>query len=198
MGLRNVRTVVVAIVSALILLAGGVVWLSSTRETPLTEHLPAELRPRTFPAVDTAGLSAERVKIIDNLRTEFAGNRPGTDFSEGVTEPWCADFVSTVLRDSGVPLRNPNSGSWRIPGVETLTEYFREQGGFRPADHVPTAGDVVLYSPEHALRQHTNFVVAVSGDTVTTVGGNQPGGISALTYQRSDTRGIVGYGVPVR
>lgn len=48
------------------------------------------------------------------------------------------------------------------------------------------------------MRQHTNFVVAVSGDEVTTVGGNQEGGISAWRYRLPETFGIVGYGIPVR
>lgn len=200
MGVRKVWITVAAVIAALVVLASGVVWLSSTHETPLTRHLPVELQPRNFPATDIAGLSPERVRIIDNLRSEYAANRPGTYYSEGVVEPWCADFVSTVLRDSGLPLRNPNSGTWRIPGVYTLTEYFQKAGQLKPASgYRPQPGDVVLYAPEHPqLRQHTNIVVTVAGEKITTVGGNQAGGISALTYSMTDTFGIVGYGVPVR
>ncbi len=199
-GMRKAALAVVAAVAALIVLAGGAVWLSSNHRTPLTRHLPAQLQPRAFPSVDTAGLSPSRVRIIENLRREFAANRPGTYYSEGVREPWCADFVSTVLRDSGMPLRNPNSATWRIPGVYTLTEYFQKSGKLESATaYRPQPGDVVLYAPEHPqLKQHTNIVVAVSGDTVTTIGGNQEGGISALTYRVADTFGIVGYGVPAR
>ena len=151
---------------------------------------------RTFPDVNTTGLGPARQRIIANLRTEFAANHPGTTFSGGVEEPWCADFVSTVLHESGASLRNPNSGSWRIPGVATLTEYFRAVAALRPATYRPRPGDVVLYAPPHALGQHTNFVVGVDGDTVTTVGGNQRDGISVLHFRRADTVGLVGYGVP--
>lgn len=198
--MRRIGLSVAAALAVLVVLAGGVVWWSTAHETPLSRHLPAELKPRTFPTVSTAGLDPSRIRIIENLRREFDANRPGTYYSEGVEEPWCADFVSTVLRDSGLPLRNPNSGTWRIPGVYTLTEYFQKAGKLEPATpYRPQPGDVVLYAPEHPqLRQHTNIVVSVDGDTVTTVGGNQAGGISALTYRVADTFGIVGYGVPVR
>lgn len=198
MGMRRISLGAAAVAAVLAVLAGGIFWLSVTRETPLTRHMPAELRPRTFPAVQTEGLDPARVRIIENLRREFAANRPGTYYSEGVVEAWCADFVSTLLRDSGLAVRNPNSGTWRIPGVYTLTEYFQREGRFRPADHTPAPGDVVLYAPEHAFRQHTNFVVRMDGGTVVTVGGNQPGGITALTFEHADRAGIVGYGIPVR
>ncbi|NMD57523.1 MULTISPECIES: CHAP domain-containing protein [Tsukamurella] len=197
MVLRKTGLVVSAVLAALIVLAGGAVWLSTAYQTPLSRHLPAELKPRVFPAVETTGLDPARVRILENVRREFDANRPGTHYSEGVDEPWCADFVSTVLRDSGLPLRNPNSGTWRIPGVYTLTEYFQSQGRFRGPEHVPTAGDVALYAPGHPLGQHTNFVVAVADGTVSTVGGNQPGGVSAYTFRHSDSSGVVGYGVPV-
>lgn len=199
MGLRRIGFAAAGLLAALVVLAGGVVWWSTAHETPLSKHLPGELKPRVFPAVSTTGLDPSRVRIIENLRQEFADNRPGTAFSEGVEEPWCADFVSTVLRDSGLPLRNPNSGTWRIPGVYTLTEYFQKAGKLESATaYRPVPGDVVLYAPEHPkMRQHTNFVVAVSGDEVTTVGGNQEGGISAWTYRLGETFGLVGYGVPV-
>jgi hypothetical protein len=152
---------------------------------------------RTFPTVDVTGLSPVRQRIIATLRTEFAANRPGRAFSGGVSEPWCADFVSAVLHEAGVPLRNPNSGSWRIPGVATLTDYFRSAGRLRPSSYSPRPGDVVLYEPPNALGQHTDFVVAVNGDTVTTVGGNQHDGISALSFSRTETAGLAGYGVQV-
>ncbi len=200
MGWRRAGLAATAVIAALVMLAGGVVWLSSVYRTPLSRHLPAELRPRVYPAVDMTGLAPARVRILENVRREFDANRPGTYFSEGVEEPWCADFVSTVLRDSGLPLHNPNSGTWRIPGVYTLTEYFQRAGKLEPAaTYRPQPGDVVLYTPEHpVMHQHTNFVVAVSGDSVTTVGGNQEDGISAWTYRVTDTVGLAGYGVPAR
>lgn len=199
MQLRRVGPGIAGALAALVLIAGGVVWWSTAHETPLSKHLPADLKPRVFPTVSTVGLDPSRIRIIENLRRAFDENRPGTYYSEGVEEPWCADFVSTVLRDSGLPLRNPNSGTWRIPGVYTLTEYFQKAGRLKPAAaYRPQPGDVVLYTPEHpAMRQHTNFVVAVSGDEVTTIGGNQEGGISAWTYRLPETFGLAGYGIPV-
>jgi hypothetical protein len=43
--------------------------------------------------------------------------QPPEVFSEGTAEPWCADFVSWVMYQAGFSLDNPDSGSWRIPGV---------------------------------------------------------------------------------
>lgn len=123
---------------------------------------------------------------------EFEANAEGTKYSEGVKEPWCADFVSWVLREAGAPLSNPHSGSWRIPGVYTLTDYFEAAGRFRDPGYRPEPGDVVLYSPDWRLGQHTNFVVAVDGDEMTTIGGNE-GGISRGEVSLDDS-GIVGFG----
>lgn len=198
MGSRRIGVGAAALATVLVLLAGGVLWLSAARETPLSRYLPAELKPRVFPTVQTDGLSPERIAIVESLRREFAANRPGTYYAGGVVEPWCADFASAVLRDSGLAVRNPNSGSWRIPGVYTLTEYFQRDGRFRPPEYLPAVGDLVLYAPEHRFGQHTNFVVGVADGIVTTVGGNQPGGISTLTFEHADHAGIVGYGIPVR
>lgn len=72
-----------------------------------------------FPDTDLSGLTARQQKIIALLKQEYASQEPGTKYSEGASEPWCADFVSWIMREAGSPLENPNSGSWRIPGVFT-------------------------------------------------------------------------------
>jgi hypothetical protein len=56
-------------------------------------------------------------------------------FSEGTAEPWCADFVSWVMHQAGFSLDNPNSGSWRIPDVYTMQEYYGSVSRLTP----PTA-----------------------------------------------------------
>lgn len=70
-------------------------------------------------------------------------------------EPWCADFVSWVYKEAGHPLKNPNSGSWRIPGTYTLREYYEAQGAFRPADsgYEPQLGDVAIYEDSPGFRR---------------------------------------------
>ncbi|MFT4126363.1 MAG: CHAP domain-containing protein [Gordonia sp. (in: high G+C Gram-positive bacteria)] len=149
-----------------------------------------------FPATDAAALDPVRARILDVARDEYDANAPGTAYSAGVTEPWCADFATTVLHKAGVPLVNPNSGSWRIPGVATLGEALRAAGRWRPASYRPTPGDLVLYDVPSPLGQHTNIVVAVADGRLTTVGGNEDGGITLRTVGVGTDPGITGYGVP--
>ncbi|MFT3901190.1 MAG: CHAP domain-containing protein [Gordonia sp. (in: high G+C Gram-positive bacteria)] len=153
------------------------------------------LRP-PFPTVDTTALTPTRRRIIEVLRAEYDDPQPGEYYAEGITEPWCADFVSTTMRRAGVPLTNPNSGTWRIPGVATLTDYYRSTGRFRGPQYLPKPGDVALYQSDSKWGQHTNIVVVVDGGRVTTVGGNEPGGIGVQGFDHATERGVVGYGRP--
>ncbi|UZF54259.1 CHAP domain-containing protein [Gordonia polyisoprenivorans] len=150
-----------------------------------------------FPVVDTTTMTASGARIIESVRAEYARNASGTTYSGGVDEPWCADFVSTVMHESGVPLDNPNSGSWRIPGVATLTDYLHSSGRWRGPGHRPQPGDIVIYDKPSPWGQHTNIVVAVNGDEVTTVGGNQPpDGVTLHTADLAADPGPQGFGVP--
>ncbi|WP_306360803.1 CHAP domain-containing protein [Nocardia sp. CC227C] len=193
-GGRRVRGVrwlaaVVALAAVTVLAVVGVGWWQR-------EHLPAAAgeRLRDFPAVEQAGLDDTQKRIVEVLRGEFARQPAGTKYAEGVEEPWCADFVSWVLREAGQPLANPNSGSWRIPGVYTLTEYYQRQGRFESPGYRPRVGDVVLYSETSPFTQHTNFVIAADGDMITTVGGNEFGRITIHRYRPAELSGLVGYG----
>ncbi|GAB10208.1 hypothetical protein GOARA_053_00340 [Gordonia araii NBRC 100433] len=148
-----------------------------------------------FPLVDDAALTPVQRRVIAVLRQQYDHPRPGEHYAEGVTEPWCADFVSWTMREAGVVLSNPNSGSWRIPGVATLTDYYRSVGRFAGPAYRPRIGDTVLYAPTSRFGQHTNIVVGIDGDEVTTVGGNEPPtSISVNRFDRGEITGLVGYG----
>jgi hypothetical protein len=154
---------------------------------------------RVFPATQP-GLTPIRQRIVAVLRAQYE-NPPESPavYTEGIREPWCADFVSWTQRRAGSPVRNPTNGSWRIPGVATLADYYRSVGRFHGPDYRPKPGDVVIYEPPNRFKQHTNTVIAVDGDRVTTLGGNEPpNGISVNSYRLSKVRGIVGYGSPRR
>ncbi|GAB4588666.1 hypothetical protein Ntsu_64980 [Nocardia sp. IFM 10818] len=120
----------------------------------------------------------------------------GTKYSEGVDEPWCADFVSWVMREAGRPLANPHSGAWRIPGVYTLEEYYRGEGRFEAWDsgYRPKVGDVVMYTDASPFNQHTNIVIGSDAGTIITVGGNEFGKITIHEYRPDTVSGLVGYG----
>nr|WP_051152681.1 CHAP domain-containing protein [Nocardia niigatensis] len=195
-------TVALVVISALS--AGGVLgvrwWQHQHRhEEP---YGPRELDGRLlhdFPEIDSAGLTPEQTRVVEVLRQQFDEQSGRDKYSEGIDEPWCADFVSWVMRASGQPLSNPNSGSWRIPGVYTLEEYYRGQHRFEQANngYLPRAGDVVMYSDSSVFHQHTNIVISADSDTITTVGGNEAGesgGVAIHEFRPSGTSGLVGFG----
>ncbi|MEU5843191.1 CHAP domain-containing protein [Rhodococcus sp. NPDC047139] len=163
--------------------------------------LPSRLFPwdsAPFPEIDTAALSPTQVRIVELLEKQHQEQHPGTHYSEGVREPWCADFVSWIMREAGVPLSNPHSGHWRIPGVYTLQEYYEQTERYEPAGsgYRPAVGDVVLYHNRMGLgqREHTNIVVSVDGDSAITVGGNEMGRIRVHELDLSGDDAVVGFG----
>lgn len=151
---------------------------------------------KDFPAVDTSQLSEVQKKIARLAKQEFLAQSPGTKFSEGAGEAWCADFVSWVMKEAGQPLKNPVSGSWRIPGTYTLLDYYKQQGMFREvgSGYTPKLGDVAIYRSSPIFGDHTNFVLSDDDGVITTVGGNENGRIRV--YKNSDKQydGLLGYG----
>ncbi|MFW0792829.1 CHAP domain-containing protein [Gordonia sp. CPCC 205515] len=195
--MRTRRLGVAGVVVAVVVVAALALWWPHGESGSVIERATgtgAAARPE-FPGIDPA-LVPVRARILAVARDEYLRNPPGTAFSEGEEQPWCADFVSSTMRAAGVPLSNPNSGSWRIPGVATLTDYYQSTGRLRSAERSPQPGDVVLYDVPSPLGQHTNLVVARRGDEVITVGGNERQGVTLRTYRVGGEAGIQGYGVP--
>lgn len=180
-------------VFAVVAVAALLWWQPWTRSAKAIEGTPLT----SFPTVEAAGLNATQLRIIDQLRDQFQETHPGTFYAEGSQEPWCADFVSWIMRAAGHPLTNPNSGSWRIPGVSTLQDYYQSASRFRTAKsgYRPQPGDVALYSDASPFHQHTNIVVGYDDGTVTTVGGNEHGAVRAHRFVLADDPGILGFGL---
>lgn len=172
-------------------IAGGLWWQDrADRAAAVGERLTE------FPDVDRSVLDAAQAGIVAVAEREFADPGAGTKYAEGVEEAWCADFVSWVLREAGVPLANPNSGSWRIPGVYTLQEYYESVGRFVPigSDYRPRTGDVLLYGESSPFGQHVNIVLQAEGGRVTTIGGNEYDEIRLSRFALEDVPGVVGFG----
>ncbi|MFF2556053.1 CHAP domain-containing protein [Nocardia sp. NPDC058058] len=184
-----------AVVAAVLVLlavggAAGVRWWQDHS----SDYAIAGDRLRSFPAVDRTGLDETQLRILDVTKREFARQPGGETYAEGVREAWCADFVSWVMRESGRPLDNPNSGSWRIPGVSTLEAYYRQQQRFEEPGYRAHIGDVVMYAAGSVFNQHTNIVIDADADSITTVGGNEFGRISIHRIRPAEVSGVVGYG----
>lgn len=149
-----------------------------------------------FPTYDEGQLSATRADVIKIIEQEYRNPRNILEYSDGIDEPWCADFVSWVYNSAGHKFKNPNSGGWRIPGVSTLKEYFEAENRWHDKDSgsIPEPGDVIIYNGG-IFGQHTNIVVSVYYDEITTVGGNENGKIMMHKIDYNDGRyGIQGYG----
>ena len=162
----------------------------------------AELRypldiPSLFDRRQTdSNLSKGRQNVLRLLLREFESPGQGTKYSEGVAEPWCADFVSWILHEAKIPLKNPHSGSWRIPGVYTLREYFQSVGRYHllASGYQPLPGDVVFYD-EGSFGTHVNFFVDIDGDTIFTLGGNENFKVFLQQFDYRDEKyGAIGFG----
>jgi hypothetical protein len=152
-----------------------------------------------FPAIPTASLTPVQQRIVVLSRREYAKKPVSYDatvlaYTQGVSEPWCADFASWIFKQVGQPFNNPNSGSWRIPGVYTLQAYFQTRHDYRIAGtYVPKTGDVAIY---HTGEGHTNIVLSVHGNEMTTIGGNETGHLRIETQSYAKgVDGLDGFGV---
>lgn len=154
-------------------------------------------REKSYPRIDTADLSDTQKKIATLTKQEYLAQSSGTKFSEGIDEAWCADFVSWIMKESGQPLANPNSGSWRIPGTFTLYDYYIAADRFEAVDsgYEPKLGDVAIYRGSPVFGDHTNIVLANENGVLTTVGGNEGDRIRIYINTEKKYTGLLGYGV---
>lgn len=180
------------------LMAAGVVHQAS--------HLPiSRTKPPSITAADDqtpfptlpATLSTRQRTVLELARQEFTEQSPGTKFSQGEMQAWCANFVSWVMREAGVPLTNPHTGGWRIPGIFTLQEYYQSVGRWRPVSsgYLPRPGDVAIYRNSPIFGDHTNIVIARDHHTTTTVGGNEMNRIRVSVNQAQNNQGLLGWGI---
>lgn len=149
----------------------------------------------TFPDSIPAAKTPRQQQFVALVRQEYKSQPSGTKYSRGVQEPWCADFVSWVRKEIGVPLKNPHSGSWRIPGVWTLQDYARQSGTFHPAgtSYQPKVGDALIWGPKSKWGRHVNFVLDVRDGSVVTIGGNESNMIQVNRATPEGDRGFRGY-----
>lgn len=153
------------------------------------------MKKEQFPTYKAGELTAAQEKLIAIIKTEYDTQPPGTKYADGVSESWCADFVSWVMKQDERPFVNPNSGSWRIPGTHTLKDYFESKGNWHPYGdgYQPKIGDVAIYDGNGPYGQHTNFIMRNDNGLLTTVGGNEAGAIHVQQHQLNDSLKAVGF-----
>jgi hypothetical protein len=120
-------------------------------------------------------------------------------YSDGADEPWCADFVSWVLKEAGTPFTGGVSGGWRIPGVDSVQAYFQQNNAYNAArtGYVPKPGDIVIFNEGVGpYPSHVNIVISVEGKKITTIGGNESNQIKKAVQEDYDGPGITGFGTP--
>ena len=122
---------------------------------------------------------ARRVAELGIAEVPPGSNRgPGVDaFTGGRPEPWCADFVSWVLRAAGHPLLGGEDG-WRLPWTGDVRAWFARRGRYRErAVAEPLPGDVVWF-----VHGHVGIVVGVRGTAIDTIEGNSDDAVRHRTY----------------
>ena len=144
---------------------------------------PPSLGLVALDGVDGAPIVAIARRLAASGIAEFPpGSNRGPDiddFTGGRAEPWCADFVSWVVRAAGRPLSGGEDG-WRIAWTGGVRDWFAARGRFRErlvAD--PRPGDVVWF-----VHGHVGIVTGVRGTTLETVEGNSGNAVRARAYPR--------------
>jgi hypothetical protein len=174
------------------------------RQVAIVQEKPTQ---KPFPALDTTDLTPSQQRMVRLLRQEYAKQPMSYDstvmkYTEGFKESWCADFISWVRFEAGVPFEHQETGYWRIPGVQTLRDYYMDSDAYRHVgEYTPKFGDVAFYfgeTPDGNSREHVAFVLSVQGDTITTIGGNETdAGILQIRTNKlqEGERGLTGFGV---
>ncbi len=107
--------------------------------------------------------------------------KPGTDayfkYSQGRAEEWCADFASWVYNQAGYPFGPAGSptNSWNISWVPYFLTPPQDSSKFTyhslASGYTPQPGDLAIHG-----NAHVNIVIAVSGRSLTLIGGDQSNG----------------------
>ena len=111
---------------------------------------------------------------------------------------WCDIFVdwnfcSTFGIDTGRKMLYQPMNSCGA-GCKFSADYFRQNNAWSSAGTLPKVGCQMFFGPK-GDESHTELVVKVEGDTITTIGGNTSNRVMRKSYNRYDGS-ISGYGYP--
>jgi len=179
----------------------------SNKETQGYIHLLVRIYPTLVGAGgDTAAASGgcgNLDAVVQTALQELASgateaNNGYLKYTDGRHEEWCADFASWVYRQAGKPLTGgTGAGGWDHPSAYELETWIEHNGVYQSLNgsnvQPPQPGDLVFY---HNGQGHVNIVVAVNGNSITVVGGNQSNAVTKYTIANyaSSGGGISGWG----
>lgn len=203
------------VVGAVVLM--GLVFFTRHDSSRVSAEAPVKTSPvattraplAAFPAIRTSGLTAAQERMLQIVKNEYYKRPTGYDenvmkYTEGTQESWCADFISWVRDQAGIPWTHPDTQYWRISGVGTVKDYYMAADAYMEADklddYTPKLGDVAFYygeTPDGGSSEHLAMVLGVDGDTLITIGGNETKD-SVLQVRHNKLqlgeRGLVGIG----
>lgn len=197
------------LVIAFLILVGWLVTRESSDTRNQTTSTQGQNTEQAFANVPTNSLNATQRRILKILKQEHSKTPVSYDntvmkYTEGFTESWCADFITWVLTKADSTIINPDTGYWRIPGVQTLQQYYINNDAYVSVDsgYIPQLGDVVFYigsqTPDESSGEHAAFVLGVTPDgKLITIGGNEAKGILRIrteTIRTNLSKSMVGYG----
>ncbi len=111
------------------------------------------------------------------------GNFINNTFSRGQDRAWCADFVSTCMRQSG-------GSPWgHIASVRGIHDWAAQNGRLTNA---PRPGDVILLRGARGNLGHTGFVEKIENGYVHTIEGNTGNAVKRRRY-RIDSDQVQGF-----
>jgi peptidoglycan hydrolase-like protein with peptidoglycan-binding domain len=162
---------------------------------------PVSLDPTPRPPTVSASEAAQRQRILEIAQDEVGTQETGQNggdvlkypqfFGRG-QEKYCADFVSWVCTQAGVPLNEYN--------CESLKNHLIRDGKWKGKND-PQPGDLVLFDWDgDGKADHVGIVKSVNADgTITTIEGNASpdgGGTQGVVEKRRSTNQVLGYGYP--
>lgn len=147
--------------------------------------------------------SSANVVLVAQQELASQGDTTGGDKYElgDKSIPWCAAFVSYVLKKAGVPFTGGvGENGYYIPSVASVRSYFEASPStYHPArsGYVPQPGDIVIYKEGlEPYPSHVNIVISVDGSKMTTIGGNEGNKVSQNVISNYNDSYITGFGTP--
>lgn len=180
-----------------VLCIGAIIWLVTQSKDTGSSQLDTTERSTVrsgFAIIEATDLSVVQQKVLALAQQEYQKNPTDYNptvmkYTEGFEESWCADFISWVFNQAGTPFVHPDTKYWRIPGVQTLKNYYEQEGAYHEIGdgYKPQLGDVAFYfgnTPDGGSSEHVAMVLEVRGDVVVTIGGNEGDGILQIRYDK--------------